>query len=142
MVTRWRAGKVQEVVVKLPVLGTYSTTAPYDCPKSKRILERGCKALAEQVAKPSHQEDPIVRSLNALALLASGDPAYLPLVKKEAQWAADYSSRSMQTWHYGYVMLLLSEYVLATGDQSVGPQPPPFTSKTRRVVAGSRGSIT
>jgi hypothetical protein len=27
----------------------------------------------------------------------------------------------MQTWHYGYVMILLSEYVLATGDQSVMP---------------------
>ncbi len=120
-VTRWRAGKAEEVVVKLPVLGSYSATAPFDCPKSTRILEQGCKALAEKVAKSSHPEDPIVRSLNALALLASGDPAYLPLVKKEAQWAAGYSSRSMQTWHYGYVMILLAEYALATGDQSVVP---------------------
>ena len=119
--TRWRAGKTEEVVVKLPVLGSYSATAPYDCPKSKRILEQGCKALAERVAKSSHEEDPIMRSLNALALLASGDPAYLPLVKKEAQWAAGYSSDSMQTWHYGYVIMLLSEYVMATGDESVMP---------------------
>ena len=37
--TRLRAGSSEEVVVKLPVLGTYSATAPYDCPKSKRILE-------------------------------------------------------------------------------------------------------
>lgn len=121
IVTRWRAGKVEEVVIKLPVLGSYSATAPYDCPKSRRILEQGCKALAEKVAKSTHPEDPIVRSLNALALQASGDPAYFPLVKKEAEWAAAYTSRSMQTWHYGYVMLLLSEYVLATGDQSVMP---------------------
>jgi hypothetical protein len=54
-------------------------------------------------------------------LLASGNPAYLPLVKREAQWAANYSSSSMQTWHYGYVMMLLAEYVLATGDESVMP---------------------
>lgn len=120
-VTRWRAGKAEEVVVRLPVLGSYGATAPYDCPKSKRILEQGCKALAEKVAKSPHSEDSIVRSLNALALLASGDPAWLPLVKKEAQWAAGYSSRSMQTWYYGYVMLFLSEYVLETGDQSVMP---------------------
>ena len=119
--TRWRAGKSEEVVVKLPVLGTYSATAPYDCPKSKRILEQGCKALAEKVAQSSHEEDPIVRSFNALALLASGDPAYLPSVKKEAQWAAGFSSDSMQTWHYGYVIMLLSEYVLATRDESVMP---------------------
>jgi hypothetical protein len=120
-VTRWLAGKSEEVVITLPVLGSYSATAPFDCPKSKRILEQGCKAVAERVAKSSHQEDPIVRSLNALALLASGDPAWLPLVKKEARWAADFSSGSMQTWHYGYVMILLAEYALATGDQSVMP---------------------
>ncbi len=120
-VSRWRAGKVEEVVVQLPVFGSYGATAPYDCAKSKRILEQGCKALAETVSKSPQQDDPIVRSLNALALLASGDSAYLPLVKKEAEWAAGYSSRSMQTWHYGYVMILLAEYVLATGDSSVLP---------------------
>ena len=37
--TRWRAGKTEEIVVKLAVLGNYSATAPYVCPKSKRILE-------------------------------------------------------------------------------------------------------
>lgn len=120
--TRWRASETEEVTVKLPVLGTYSATAPYDCPKSKRILEDGCKALAARVADPSYgRQDPITRSLNALALLASGQPSYLPLVKKEAQWAADYSEDGMQTWHYGYVMILLSEYVMVTGDQSVMP---------------------
>ncbi len=124
-ITRWRAGKTEDVVVKLTVLGSYSATAPYDCPKSKRILEQGCKALAARIAAPSYSQspnqDPITRSLNALALLASGNPAYLPLVKKEAQWAADYSEDAMQTWHYGYVIMLLSEYVMATGDESVMP---------------------
>ena len=120
-VTRWRAGNSEEVAVMLPVLGSYSATAPYDCPKSKRIFEQGCAALAVRVAKSSHNEDPIVRSCNALALLASGNHAFLPLVKKEAQWAADYSSSSMQTWHYGYVLMLLSEYVMATRDDSVMP---------------------
>jgi hypothetical protein len=120
-VTRWRAGKVEEAVIRVAVLGSYGATAPYDCPKSKRILEQGCKALAEKVSKSPRGDDPIVRSLNALALLASGESAYLPLVKKEAEWAAGYTSRSMQTWHYGYVMILLAEYVLATGDASVLP---------------------
>ncbi len=119
--TRWRAGKSEEVVVKLPVLGSYSATAPFDCAKSKRILEQGCKALAEKVAQSSRKDDPIVRSLNALALLASGDATYLPLVKREAKWAAGFKADSMQTWRYGYVMVLLAEYVIATGDQSVMP---------------------
>ncbi len=121
--TRSRAGSSAEVVVKLPVLGNYSDTAPYDCPKSKRILEQGCKDLAKRMADPSYAErlDPIPRSLNALALLASGDPSYLPLIKKEAEWAANYSTEGMATWYYGYVMMFLSEYKMATGDDSVMP---------------------
>ena len=119
--TRWRAGQTGEVALKLPVLGNYSATAPFDCPKSKRILELGCEALAKRILAPGYKPDPIPRSLNALALLASGNPKYLPLVKKEAEWAAGFSSKSMQTWHYGYVTTLLAEYVLATGDTSVLP---------------------
>lgn len=118
---RWRAGKTEQVVVKLPVLGTYSATAPYDCPKSQRILRQGCKALARRIADPSYRENPITRSLNALALLAGGNPQYLPLVRKEAHWAANFSADSFQTWYYGYVITMLAEYTAATGDDSVMP---------------------
>lgn len=120
--TRWRDGKTEEVTLQLPVLEGYSATAPYDCPKSKRILEQGCKAIATRMSAPDYaNQSSIPRSLNALALLASGDAAYLPLVKKEAEWAAGFSSSGMQTWQYGYVMMFLGEYVAATGDQSVMP---------------------
>jgi hypothetical protein len=119
--TRWRAGRTENVVVRLPVLGTYSATAPYDCAKSQRILEQGCKTLAERIADPAYRANAIPRCLNALALLASGQDEYLPLVKREAQWAADFSADSFQTWYYGYVMMLLSEYAMATGDESVLP---------------------
>lgn len=117
--TRWRGGKTEEVKLKLPVLGNYSATVPYDCPKSKRILVDGCAALAKRMKEEDNRQNPISRSLNALALLASGNSKYLPLVKKEAQWAAEYSADSMQTWYYGYVISLLAEYHMATGDRSV-----------------------
>ena len=103
------------------MLGTYSATAPYDCPKSKRILEQGCKALAKRIADPSTGRTRSRGRLNALALLASGNPEYLPLVKKEAQWAAEFSAGGFQTWYYGYVISLLAEYMMATGDESVMP---------------------
>ncbi|MFM7111130.1 MAG: DUF6288 domain-containing protein, partial [Planctomycetota bacterium] len=119
---RWRAGKTDEVALRIPVLGSYSSTAPFDCPKSRRILERGCQAILARMSTPDYaHQDPIPRSLNAMALLASGEAAYLPRIKKEAEWAAAYSSGGMQTWHYGYVMMFLGEYVAATGDQSVMP---------------------
>ena len=133
--TRLRAGNSAEVVVKLPVLGSYSATAPYDCPKSRLILEQGCRDLARRMADPSYaeQQDPIPRSLNALGLLAGGDPSYLPLIKQEAEWAANYSTDGMATWYYGYVMMFLSEYRIATGDDSVMP------GLTRLALEAARG---
>jgi hypothetical protein len=116
---RWREGKASKVTLQLPVLGSYSPTAPYDCQKSQRILIEGCKALAAHMKDAGYRPNPIPRSLNALALLASGNPAYLPLVKKEAQWAAGFSAGGFQTWYYGYVMMFLAEYTMATGDDSV-----------------------
>jgi len=120
---RWREGKSEEAVVTLPVLGSYGATAPYDCPKSKRIFELGCQSLARRMAMPDYTRglDPIPRSLNALALLASGDEAYIPLLRKEARWAADFSTKSFETWYYGYVLIFLAEYGIATGDQTVMP---------------------
>jgi hypothetical protein len=122
-VTRWRAGKSEDVVLKLAVLGNYSATAPFACAKSKRIFEQGCKLLAARVAAPDYakKQNAITRSLNALALLSSGDAAHWPVLKKEAQWAADYADEGYKTWQYGYVMMFLSEYVVATGDTSVMP---------------------
>ena len=118
---RWRGGETATVTLKLPVLGDYSPTAPYDCAKSKRILEQGCRALAARMEDPGYRENPIPRSLNALALMASGNLDYLTLVKREVEWAAGFSADGFQTWYYGYAMLLLAEYVLATGDDSVMP---------------------
>lgn len=121
--TRWRAGNTEEITLSLPVLGTFSATAPYDCPKSQRILAQGLTALAARMAQPEYQkrEAAIPRALNALALLAGGHPAHQPLVKREAQWAADFTSRDFKTWYYGYVMIFLAEYITATDDVSVLP---------------------
>ena len=120
-VTRWRGGATSEVALKLPVLGSYSATAPYGCPKSEKILELGCAALAGRMAAPGYGGNAITRSLNGLGLLASGNPQYHPLVKKEAEWAADFSVDEMATWWYGYVSVFLAEYIMATGDVSVLP---------------------
>ncbi len=120
--TRWRAGISEEVTVKLAALGSYSKTAPYDCPKSKLIFEKGCEALAKRMSEPANaRQNPIPRALNALALLASGDAKYLPLVKKEAEWGSHFTTDAMATWYYGYVMLLVSEYTIATGDETFLP---------------------
>ncbi len=116
--TRWRDGKEEEVVLEIPVLGTYSRTAPYNCPKSALIFKEGCNALAARMKEDDYPkaQNPITRSLNALALLASGERKYLPLIRREVEWADQFSDRS--TWWNAYVIILLAEYKIATGDKS------------------------
>ena len=78
--TRWRAGTVEEVRLPLRVLGTYAATAPYDCPKSRRILDEACDVLAREPLT----ED-LFGAVNGLALLASGRPEVLPRVAEFAR---------------------------------------------------------
>lgn len=122
-VLRWRDQKTKDITLKLPVLGTYSSTAPYDCPKSERIFELGCEALAERMSRQDYLRrlNPIPRSLNALTLLASGERRYLKLIEREARWASNFKTDSFATWYYGYNMIFLAEYVNATGDRSALP---------------------
>ena len=122
---RWRDGKQDSIEVKIAALGNYSATAPFDCPKSAKIFERGCNAIAVKLksTEGNKRGNPIERSLNALALLASGKPEYLPLIREEAKWAADFSAvkNGMPSWWYGYVTMFLGEYELATNDPETLP---------------------
>lgn len=121
---RWRGGNQQAVTLKLEPLGSYSPTAPLDCEKSRRIMEAGCTQLADRMRQRQRRRDhPIVRSVNALALLASGNDKYLPIIQQQAEWAAEFKieERDLHSWSAGWVNLFLAEYVLATGDRSVMP---------------------
>jgi hypothetical protein len=121
---RLRNGEKTTAVLQLPILGEYSPSAPFDCSKSQRIFQRGCEALAQRMKANPDKGNPIERSLNALALLSSGRPQYLPLVRRQVEWASNYSDpdrRSLHSWWYGPVNILLAEYVLVTGDRSFMP---------------------
>ncbi|MEO0414027.1 MAG: DUF6288 domain-containing protein, partial [Verrucomicrobiota bacterium] len=119
---RWRKGETDSVVVVLDTPGAYASTAPYDCKKSQWIVERGCEAIVANLKKPDgRRRHPIVRSLNTLALLATGDDQYLPLIKEEIEWAKTFEIQEgdLHSWPAGWVTLLLAEYRLVTGDKSV-----------------------
>lgn len=128
---RWRKGKTEEVALQLKVMGTYSDTAPYDCPKSKKILEDGLRYIAQKKAWGR-------LSIEGLALLASGRPEYIRLVKEhlhEAKWAKPDVKIGLEiggkvSWSCGYRGLLLTEYYLATGDKVVLPAIREYAVKT------------
>ncbi len=134
--TVWRKRNTSDVIVRLPMLGSYSATAPFDCPKSKLILDQGCKALARIMKAEPGPESEITRPLNALALLASGQDKYLPLVRAEVERVAKYSDptgQDLHSWYYGPTTILVAEYTMATGDRTF------FPDLTRLAMEISRG---
>lgn len=111
----WRDGKTSNVELKLKVLGAYSATAPYNCPKSKAIFEQGCRLIAEK----GFEHADIPDHLNALALLASGEEKYHSTLGRYARKVAE-SLEPADTWNWyiAYGNLFLSEYTLATGKKT------------------------
>ena len=119
--TRWRAGKAEEVQLKLAVIGTYSDTAPFNCPKSKRIFEDACKVLEKEELRNN-----LWGAVNGLALLATGRTEYLPKLQTFARKLGPTSLKlelkdGSVIWDWGYKNLFLCEYFLATGDPEVLP---------------------
>lgn len=43
---RWRNGKTENVQIKLEVMGAWAETAPYNCPKTNRIIDKACEYLS------------------------------------------------------------------------------------------------
>ncbi|NQU23095.1 MAG: HEAT repeat domain-containing protein [Candidatus Nealsonbacteria bacterium] len=117
-----RQGKEQVVEIPLAVMGTYSDTAPYDCPKTKRLLDDALQSLVAS-------EDWSIFGIKALALLATGEQKYVKTVHDflhEAKWAGPDFEMSLESgglvvWGAGYRNLVLTEYYLATGDKYVLP---------------------
>ena len=119
---RWRKGKTDNVSLKLRVMGRYSDTAPYNCAKSRKILEEGCRHIANNMKRG------IEGTVNALALLASGKKEYANIVKDFAHKIGPpdlklslATKKGMPAWSWGYNNIFLTEYYLATGDKYVLP---------------------
>ena len=121
----WRKGKTQNIDLKIQVMGAYSDTSPYGCPKAKKILDQGCTLIAKDLKRENRFW------INELALMASGKPEYQEMVRKSAQavaastpdaeklWEAVSTGGGLHTWGLGYKNLFLTEYYLATGDKTV-----------------------
>jgi len=120
---------VEEVELQLDVLGTYSATSPFDCPKTQKILENGWRHLAEK-----HNNGRLGGRLFAdcLALLASGKPEHRAIVREHVHTRHKEFTRDEVplvreqggghvSWADGFRLVFLAEYYLATGDESVLP---------------------
>ena len=116
--TLWRAGKTRHVQLKLRVMGAYSDTTPYQCPKSKRIFDEACKVLEKEPLKENWRG-----AVNGLALMATGKAEYLPRVRELARKIGSptlkLGTRGFGTWETGFRSIFLCEYYLLAGDKEV-----------------------
>lgn len=108
----------------LPILGTYTDTAPYNCPKTDLIITRAADFIVAN-KKFGREGFPIA----LLGLLATGEARYIDFVKQQvhaAAWAKPDLQLSVDTyartaWNWAYTGLFLGEYYLLTEDDYVLP---------------------
>ncbi len=118
----WREGKTGVVGLTLETLGAYSDTAPYHCPKSRRIL-RKCIGEFYEANEPGEV------GLGMLLLLAADDPDDPNSAKyqdRAREWAYQLKADTVGEvkggpWQISYKMVALSEYFLKTGDKGILP---------------------
>jgi hypothetical protein len=129
---RWQAGVISTVTLTLQTMGAYSATAPYNCPKSAEILEKGLQYIMTVETAGRY-------SFGTLSLLAGNDLANpnnaarqaraqgeaLALIPSAATMAElisdERDATSMITWQRGHTLIVLAEYYLVTGDNQVLP---------------------
>lgn len=119
---RLRNGVKETVTIKLPVMGSYSDTAPFDCPKTDKIVDNAAAFLAANMPADGYFNLP--GALNALLLYATEDDRYLDHVRRTACRMSlnhEINDAGHETWRWGYMNMFLCEYYLATGDKRVLP---------------------
>lgn len=118
-----RDGRNEDVEVTLEVMGSYSSTAPYDCPKTEKIIAD----LEDWVVAGGGRAGFL--NCDALFLLATGNPKVQGLVRRVIyahMGSVDPSkpfepTKAGKSWHNSAAGILLGEYYLATGDRNVLP---------------------
>lgn len=141
-VKRWRAGVTTDVNIPMTIMGDYTATAPYSCPKSSLILTNARnKLVGELVADSNFLTNDWKGAISGLALLASVAPGYVHPTLPTATY--DYVQTRLRTyaralaainpiptgsyvwnlntsiWNWSYLGLFLSEYYLNTSDAQV-----------------------
>ncbi len=119
----WNDGKTRTATVPMEVMGGYSASSPYDCPKTEKIVDDAVAHFKKygltniRPGMPRNTES-IYGLVNAIGLLATGREDVMPLVKKKID-QEKIKFPTDHTWTISYRLILLCEYYLATGDKSV-----------------------
>lgn len=119
---------VKNVTFKIPQLGSYALGFPKNCAKSKAVVHMMSEWLAAQQREDGSWERPGGYCGNhydtgwaGLALMATGNPKYDPVIKKAAQYIAFSGSQCWWAVPQASAGIFLCEYWLRYRDNSVLP---------------------
>ena len=118
-----RGSKNIDVELSLEVMGTYSPTAPYDCPKTEKIIDNLEKWVVANGAGAGFL------NYNTVFMLATGNPELQGYVRRAVYEILENpiptgeidGRKAGKSWYNSADAYLLGEYYLATGDKNVLP---------------------
>lgn len=120
-----RQGKPLTVKFQLPILGNYSPTFPYQCPKTRLVFLQACDYLARHQL-PHGAWDPLgsgiasTSAFAALALLSSGEEKYQKNIRAAVEFFLLVNDKGgLECWKLNHASIFLAEYYLQTGDPRV-----------------------
>ncbi len=120
-ISRWRAGVISDVNIPMTIMGDYTATSPYTCPKSALVLANARIKLVSQLKADSNfLSYGYGGAINGLALLASvapGDADYAIVQTRLKTFADALAANTLQPWGqemwtWSYMNIFLSEYYL------------------------------
>ncbi|NNM29239.1 MAG: HEAT repeat domain-containing protein, partial [Akkermansiaceae bacterium] len=129
---RWRSGTQSVVTLTLRTMGAYASTAPYNCPKSEKILLEGVDFYHDNESSGRYR-------LGVMSLLAADDDFFpdRALYRQKARNEARAMTQSASflddlrnyraptgypiPWQRCHELIVLAEYYLLTGDSQVFP---------------------
>lgn len=120
-----RQGKPLTVKFQLPVLGNFSPTFPYQCPKTRLIFLQACDYIARhQLAHgawdPRGSGYASTSAFAALALLSSGEEKYQKNIRAAVEFFLLVDDKGgLECWKLNHASIFLAEYYLQTGDPRV-----------------------
>lgn len=123
-----REGKPITVKIQLEVMGSYSKTWPYNCSKSRKILDNAADFVAGMQRPNGYPH----WWWNPLIFISHPDLKYRDNARRAAHnFCGDLVefnttkghpySRSLTSWRYSYKAIFLAEYYMLTGDETVLP---------------------
>jgi hypothetical protein len=125
------AAQQRKVAITLAKKGRFAKTFPYNCPRSKKMLEELCDFLVADYLSGNWKTpntfygDAHGKAHSMLALMASGLPKYYPLIQKEmaGYHGLRYNPEAggFQCWRWGFEGIVMGEYFLLTKDQNLLP---------------------